>query len=291
MPNPPASFTRDGFVDYKTARRSRFLPGLKRPGVMIQSQGQTDSGKSEFMFSMPGPAVCHAVDPHYDALADNPNPPPSRRLDEWFIKEYKAPTSAMQGINFLATWQEYVDSFYKSLSNTDAMTVAVDGDAYTWNWQRMAFLGKLQGVMSLQYVEVNAARIALLTRAFQCGKHIIFTNTVTPEYVDELDAMGKPVKDEKGRNKRVKSGEFEKQGFDGGDYLFDIRIQHMVKDAREVEVKGRTVSLPREWGIKILKAKANPAMVGEELWGDLCNFESLMALLYPDVESQEWGLR
>lgn len=284
----PASFAKDGFVSSADARKRRWMPGLKRPGILIGTEGETNTGKSEFIFSCPGPGLVLAVDRGTDAIMDNPTPPPARRSD-FAICEIKT-SMPTQAADHVAHWKEFYAKYLAALANPDARTVGIDGDSDTWELQRLAeFDGKFTQVPSILYVKVNAARRVMIARAFDSGKVIVATNKIKDEYVTKRDANGNPeLKD--GKEVRVKSGQQIRQGFDDDNYLWHIQIKHLVREPRQVKVGAKIIDKPMEWGIRILKAKANPQMQGMELWGGDCNFAGLVQTVYPNIEMREWGL-
>jgi len=175
--------------------------------------------------------------------------------------------------------------------------VGIDGDSDSWELQRLAEFGKLTQIPPLFYGNVNAARRALYARCWDSGKIIIATNKVKADYEDKLDEEGNPVIDEKsGKPVQVKSKNVKRQGFQDQDYLWQIQLRHLFKPAEEKEITGgpragQIIKTSPQWGIRILKAKANPMVEGEELWGDQCNFSGLVQLVYPQVPLELWGYR
>jgi hypothetical protein len=76
---------------------------------------------------------------------------------------------------------------------------------------------------------------------------------------------------------RVKTGKLERQGFADQDYLYQLQLRHLFDGQ-----KGR-------FGIRILRCKSDTTLQGMELWGDECNFESLVQAVYPNVPLADWG--
>lgn len=292
----PASFTRDGFLHSSKV--------LKKRRLMIGTEGDTDAGKTEFILSCPGPGILLAVDRSIDGVYDNPAPPPSRR-DDWAIVPVTIPlnTQLLDKDAYMARWTDFYKNYYmKALNNEDAVSVALDGDSDTWEFERLASWGRLEQIPALMYAGANSSRRAMISRAWDSGKIIIATNKLKDEYVDILDSNGKPVKDDKGRVKREKTGEQERQGFPDQQYLWQIQLRHLYKApelldfesmpiAEKLKAKRekRTATEP-QWGIRITKCKANKRLEGAELWGDQCNFTGLVQFIYPQVELSEWGL-
>lgn len=276
----PASFNRDGFLDPKAARQRRWLPGLKRPGIMIGTEGETNTGKSEFAMSAPDPNIMLCVDRMVDAVFDNPVPPKDRRSNI-AIKEIKLATATMAE-DFKENWASYYKDLMRAIGNPDVRTVTIDGDSDTWETQRLAEFGKLTQIPSILYTNVNAARRALIARLYDSGKIIIATNKLREEYVIDKDEQGNPKLNKDGKESRIKSGRLIRQGFEDDNYIWHIQLRHLRKD---------TVSGP-VFGIEILKCKSNPGLIGTELWSNQgeCNFATLVQYCYPHVALKEWGL-
>lgn len=284
----PASFAAAGFLPPDIARRR----GKKYRGLMVGTQGGANTGKTEFILSAPGPGVCICVDRGFDAIFDNPEPPPTRRNDYGFVV-CKAPkegqhSDSKTGIEkFGEYWKVFYNAYIAALDNPDTRTVAVDGDSDTWEMQRLAEWGHLTTFPQVGFKGVNAARKVMYNRAWDSGKIIICTNKVKEEWKDVLDGEGHPIIDtETGKNKQAKTGKWERQGYPDYQYLFQIQLEHLYRskytDRRGKEHAG-------EWGIKILECKANSQYRGMELWGADCCFQTLMELVYPHVDLAEWG--
>lgn len=271
-----------GFIDPDLARRQ----GKKFRRLMIGIDGPWDTGKTEFALSAPGPGACLALDRNFDALFDNPNPPPTRQHNFGFlvVKVPKATQLAVtQNANpYLEYWREFYKHYTTALDLPDeaCRTVILDGDTDSWELQRLAEFGRLSKVPSNLYDNVNAARRAMYARAFDSGKIIIATNRVRKEYATVIDpATQQPKLNSSGNEVREWTGDYERQGFSDQDYLWNIQLRAM----REDTDKGP------QFGIKIMKCKADPSLIGQELWGPECNFQTLVQLVYPTVSLTEWG--
>lgn len=276
----PASFARDGFVLPQTLRKRRRL--------MIGTDGRTNTGKTEFILSIPGPGIAVVLDRGFDSMLDNPTPPPTRRAD-WAFKVVSAPTAGQAVQNeYVEHWKEFRTVFYRALDNPDANAVALDGDADSWELQKLAEYGKLTGIFpQTRYGSVNYSRRAFINRAWESGKIIIATNRVADGYVEVRDARGQVVMGDDKQPVRVKSGEVDRKGFPDQDYLWQLQIRHLYAPPAYNQTLKKTV--PAKWGLRILKCKANTQHEGTELWGQDCNFEGLVSLIYPQVALSEWG--
>ena len=259
----PASFARDGFFPL-----GKNKPKHKR--LLLSSEGLPNTGKSEFALSAPGPGIFICVDRGHEAMLDNPNPPSWRNADKYAFKTIEVPlaTQAAQPV-YLEYWRKFYDEYKKALANEDCRTVILDGDSDTWELQRLAEFGKLTQVPSIMYANVNAARRAMIARAFDSGKIVISTNKLKDGYESKMSSDNKEV--------RVKTGGYERQGFPDHEYLFQLQIRHLYNRA-----KG-------EFGIEIMRCKSDTTLQGFQLWGEECNFQSLVQTVYPNVPLSEWG--
>lgn len=300
----PASFASAGFVTPEQARTR----GPQGRGLMIASEGASDTGKTEFILTCPGPGMVLAWDRGFDAMIDNPEPPAARRSDFGFmVVKSPGPTQLPQGPQnqpgqaYLPYWQGGLKSLLAALGNADARTVAIDGDNVSWELQRLAEHGKLTGVFpQTKYTDVYAARRALYARCWDSGKIIIATNMMRDEYrvvMDPATGLGVPDPDKPGEFKRERTGDLVAQGFadkKGNDYYWQIRIRHLYEPPTPPSwnktLKRNLGGKPGRYGIRVMKAKANPEMVGQELWDDQATFTGLVSLIYPNIPLSDWGL-
>lgn len=269
----PASFLKDGFVPPANLRR-------RHRRLMIGTDGPSNTGKTEFALSAPGPGLVISLDRGFDAMMDNPQPPPTRRTDFAF-KVVQAPlASQTTKENYLAYWQDFYGILKTATANADCRTIVIDGDSDSWELQRLAEFGKLTQVPSILYTTVNAARRAMYARLWDSGKIIIATNKIKKEYKTLRNPDGTPRLNDQGKEVREWDGaSYNRQGFEDQDYLWQIQIRHLFRN---------TTNGP-EWGLKIMKAKADPSLEGIELWGGDCHFAALVQTVYPHVPLAEWG--
>ncbi len=271
----PTSFKALGAVTVDEARIRRKLPRGTRPGVLIKNYGPTQSGKTEFALSCPGPGILISVDKQSDAVWDNSNPPAARNPD-WGLIDYEMPVPG-QSEDFVAAWKKYRDLLYGCINNKEAMSVCVDGDSETWDLQLLADHGKVTQIMPIKRTGTNQSRRALMSRLYFSGKIVICTHRVKPEYEAVFTPDGKPVKDSMGNDDRRPTGRSVVAGFNDDNYLWHLVLEHF---------KTKT----GKFGIKIIKCKANTQVEGMDLVGDECNFASLVQVAYPDTPLKAWGL-
>jgi hypothetical protein len=274
------------FKDYQTAADI-----LRTRRLMIGTEGVSDSGKSEFALSAPGPGIALCLDRAIDGVLQNPDPPPTRHPD-WVFKIIKVPLATQTNqAGYLEYWKAFYAEYLKALDNKDARSILLDGDSDSWELQRLAELGKLTQVMPIMYTQANAARRAMIARAWDSGKIVIATNKIGRKYEDVFNADGTPQMGNDGKQVREFKGNMKRQGFADQDYLWQIQLRHTYRPPTTVMIKGQPKEIPKTWGVKITKCKANKELEGTELWGEDCNFQSLVQLVYPQVPLKEWGYK
>src|SRR5438132_1992317 len=271
----PPSFQRSGFLSGGSLR-----PANKKHRLLLGCEGGPDSGKSEFALSAPGPGIAIVLDRGMDPVFDNMNPPKTRQPN-WAFKVVQLPkeTQATQG-TFRAYWVNFRNDVKTACENPDCRSILIDGDSDSWELQRLAAHGKLAGVSGrgFAYTEVNAARRAFYARLWDSGKIIIATNKIkklyknvyNPDHTPKLDTSGNQVREWDGKS-------YERQGFDDQEYLWQVQIRNLYDEDK------------RQWGVRILKCKANKELEGGALWGSDCNFAALVQNCYPQIPLQEWG--
>jgi hypothetical protein len=300
MGSLPASFEKSGFVTpSKTRAKIPLGNGVFLKPLLIGTDGQTDSGKTEFALSAPGIIQMCSIDRNFQGVFDNPYPPPTRN-PRVGIKVFQPP---LNGTAKITDYQQYYAliraGFYDALDNRESTVVVVDGDSDFWEIHILAHFGKnTQIYPQTRYAAPYAEKRAQIARAWDSGKIVICTNKVKDEYETVRKADGTPEKDPvNGEDLRRKTGNKERQGFKDTDYLWDLQLSHMHRPAHVRQMgllpnkQPRMVNVPMQWGVRITKCKHNMAMVGEELWGDQCNFKGLVELVFPEVPLARWGFK
>ncbi|MBU6231694.1 hypothetical protein KGP36_03415 [Patescibacteria group bacterium] len=257
----PASFARDGFLPPDQLRKGK----LRR--LMVGTDGWPNTGKTEFALSAPGPGIVICLDRGFESMLDNPHPPVTRRSDFAFkVITVPLPTQLKQP-EYVEHWRAFYSEYLKALANPDARTVVLDGDSDSWELQRLAEFGRTLQVPSLQYANVNNARKAMISRAWDSGKIFISTNKLSDGYETKLDKDNKAT--------QVKTGKEKRQGFNDWGYLYSVQLRHLYHEG--------------QFGVRILMCKSDTSLQGLELWGEDCNFKSLVQTIYPQIPLNEWG--
>lgn len=259
----------------------------KYKGLMITIDGPDNTGKTEFILSAPGPTAIVAVDRQIEGTLDNPKPPTARRTGEFGIKIIKVPMdTAGTKAEFADYWILVRDSFYAALRNKEVRTVGFDGDSDSYELHKLALYGKLKQIPQMQYGDIKAERRAFYAKAQDSGKIIIATNKIKDKYVTVLDAAGNPVLNDYGKPIQKVEGS-KTQGFPDKEYLWKIQLKSMFKPASINPVTKREV--PMQWGMEIVRCKIDRGLEGMKIWGEDCNFQGLVSLVYPNITMKEWG--
>lgn len=272
----PLSFQQQGFM----------TPKAKRRRLTVNSDGETNTGKTEFMMSAPSPGIIVTIDRGWEACYQSEEPPESRQPD-WAILPIEPPMiSAGTQNEFIKYWIDIRDTLYRAAANKDALTVCLDGDSDSWEIQRMATFGRAEQVPPLMYKTANAERRAFIAKLHDAGKNLVFSNKVKDGYEDTVN--------EKGQTVSVKSGQIERQGFKDTKYLWQVSIRHLRKDGQTIEITkgpraGTVVRTPPSFGLEIIECKPKMSLNGQQLWDGDCNFQGLIKAIYPNSPLSEWG--
>lgn len=247
--------------------------------VLIGTEGPANSGKTEFAMSAPGPGIFLALDRSYDATLDNPEPPETRNVENFVILPVRVamPTAATQD-QAKGAWREFYGVYTQALDNPDARTVVLDGDSDSFELQTLAEYGRTTQIPQIQRTSLNAARRAMIARAWDSGKIVIATNKLKKKYETQYNADGSIKMGGDGKPVREWDGvSYERQGFSDHEYLWQLQLKHHYDADKGI------------WGVEILMAKAYRATEGTVLWGGDCNLRTVLELVYPNVKPSEWG--
>lgn len=287
----PSSFAATGFHTYAEQLRQR-----KFRGLMIGTEGRANMGKTELYLSGPTLATVLALDRGYEQCLDNINPPPTRGdLSQFVFNPVQVPLATqMKMEQYLELWRAYQRLYLTTLQIPESRMFVVDGESDSWEWQQLAAFGKLTQIPPILRTEVNAARRAMYARAKDSGKFCIFTHRVKKQYETIYDANGVPLPDPFAPGKDLREWDgvsYERSGYGDHEYLFALQLRHLYEPAstRMNQVLKREVTVPARWGIQIMMCKSNRGLEGEQLWGDECNLQSLLSLVYPQIDLSEWG--
>jgi hypothetical protein len=264
----------------------------RRPRLVMGIEGLPDTGKTEFALTAPPCIGWLAVDRGFEHVISKEIPPRFRQTDI-DLREFQIPLPTQdptqEGTTFLQVWNEFYTEYKSALANPRYRTIIVDGDSDTWELQQLAAFGKVTQIAPIKRVDVNAARRVMLCRGFDSGKNVIFTYRLKPEYEKTIkfNAAGQPSEVDE------KTGDYKRAGWNDQDYIIQVQARALYEKDKKVIVKGQEVECPepQKYGLRITKCKIQPDLVGFELWGDECNFQSLVQVIFPDDDLADWGYK
>lgn len=225
------------------------LKGFEEPDYEIQKRlvvsidGHNQGGKTHLALTAPDPIALINFDDGLEGVIHK------FKDKQIVVKNMEHPPDGAEGNN--AYWQRAVTQFksayFKALQTPAIRTIIIDTGTELWEVLRLARLGKLSQVMPTQYIAVNAEMQQLVRTAYSYSKNLIILHKFKQVY--------------EGNNW---NGEYTRAGFSGMGYAVQVCIEAFYEDG--------------EFGLRIYdKCRHNPTLAeGLELYGDMCNFETLM---------------
>lgn len=168
----------------------------------------------------------------------------------------------------IAEWESFKRSYVALLKHPDIRTIVWDTGTEVWQLIRAARFGKLDMVEMHLYGPVNMEMNYLVKLAFEYRKNLIVLHKEKPEYKERILASGK--------KESYKTGGWVRDGFANMDHLVEI-AGFMDYDRNE-----------KEFSIRLEKCRPNPDLEGETLSGEMCNFQTLAAMAFPNVDPEVW---
>jgi|SRR5882762_4683738 len=226
--------------------------------------GQSKTGKTEFILSMPGPLCIHNLNFGLKGVIDKH----LAKGKEIYTFDYEVPLTNKTvgtGVTDLCgaatkVWDAFTKQFLASL--TCMRSVAIDLSTEAWELIRVARLGKLDKVMAIQYGAVNVEFRQLIQRALRSGVNVGFVHKLKPEYANDK-----------------KTGEFERAGF--GDIGFDVEAT--LRTSRDASKKGI-----EQFSLEIEECRNNFRANGTTLIGEDVNFSKVASIIFPGTKEEDW---
>ena len=239
---------------------------IKPKGILISIEGQQKSGKTEFGLSLPGNVfilnlnwgLVGVYEKHIKA---------GKKL---YVQDIQIPyTQSLPGLPFtlLATaaveaWRKAILPVMEAIKDPSISSIFIDTGSELWDLLRIARLGKLAQVVPVQYAAVNAEFRQLLQILLTCGKNVVLSHKVKPEYVNDQ-----------------KTNRFERSGF--GDLGFDVQVE--LRAERDIKKVGTD-----QFSVTFMDCRANKDLKDVTLRGADCNFLKVVSLIYPELIEKDW---
>lgn len=239
----------------------------KPKGVLISDEGLQKTGKTEFGLSLPDPLYILNLNLGLQGVIEKH----VKAGREIYVKTIQIPFSAAlpgQSFTLVSTaatekWKEAILSLQEAINDPHIRSVFIDTASEMWDLLRIARLGKLAQVLPIQYTVVNAEFRQLLQLLLCCGKNVVLSHKVKPEYVNDQ-----------------KTNRFERAGF--GDMGFDVQIE--LRSDRDIKKDGDD-----QFSVSFIDCRANKELKGQSLIGKDAKFLKVMELVYPDIPAEHWG--
>ncbi len=167
-------------------------------------------------------------------------------------------------------WQTVKDSLITAIRHSKVRSLVVDTGTEVWELCRLAAFGKLEQVLPHHYGPVNKEMRDLVKLAYDRDDlNVIWIHKMKKEYSQN----------KKGEDSW--NGSYAMTGFSDIPFLVDLTLQHYWAPPTE--------ELPGRFGVRCVGvSRQTPDVVGLELEGDDCNFQTLAMLLYPNVDPAWW---
>lgn len=156
-------------------------------------------------------------------------------------------------------WDEYKSDIRHALKSNDIRTIVADTESDTWELIRIARFGKLTQVMPHHYGPVNAEYANFWNEVYDTDKNLILLRKMKEEYDDATKKY---------------TGKFHPTGYKEIKYLVQVNIELGRND--------------QGFFMRVIDCRQNMDIAGAELPGDMCNFQSLAQMVFPESQPSEW---
>lgn len=268
-------------------------PGEEAPRLILCTEGEDGTGKSDFALSAPKPLAYFKMDRGFEVTKEETYA--RLQLDRVDTAQYSydkaeadtTDSAAIAKACDVAAWKPFRNDYNNALTKgrpkidkqgrvvpgqwTGEMyrTIVVDSASETWETCRLARFGKLEQVPPNLYTAVNAEfRGHIIRAAFKSNCNVIFVHKIGDEYTQKVGANGKEI--------GVKTGRKVRKGFKEMNYQVPNRIVH---------TRDLTLPIPDRYQIEIQKC-VNPELEGLTLGG--LSFADFAQLVFPDWPAEYW---
>ena len=238
----------------------------KPKGILLSIEGLQKTGKTEFGLSLPDPLFILDLNSGLEGVIEKW----VKAGRELYVKQIQIPYTASlpgQGITVLTTaaaekWREAILTLNEAIKDDHIKSIFIDTGSELWELLRIARLGKLAQILPIQYSVVNAEYRQLLQLLVSCGKNVVMSHKVKPEYVNDQ-----------------KTNRFERSGF--GDVGYDVQVE--VRSIRDLKREGTD-----QFSVEVMDCRGNSSLKGVTLTGKDAQFLKLATLIYPDTTEADW---
>lgn len=221
--------------------------------LIVSIMGREKQGKTHVGFTAPGPIAAFDFDYGQEGVIHKFAKDKRIYTSEFRIGEISAE-------KFNVEWERYKKEYRAALNEKELRSLIIDTNTELWELARMAKFGKLTQVMPHQYGPVNAEMRGLIRDAYSSDKNVIFLHKMSEQYVNNSP-----------------TGRYVMAGFK--DTPYSVQVNCLVW--RE-EGGG-------DFHLEVTDCRQNPDVAGMDLTGDMCNFQTLATMIFPDSNEKDWS--
>jgi len=231
-------------------KRELKIPGFEKPSnktkprLIIAVDGQEKRGKTTFGLSAPAPIAFFNFDEGLEGVIHK------FKDKEILISSFMLPADKkVPGVDWKAEWGRFKEEYKRVLTHSEVRTVVIDTATELWELCRMAGLGKLTQVLPHHYGPVNAEMREVIRTAYGYDKNLILLHKMRTQYVNDKW-----------------TGKYERNGFKDTGFAVQVNVRLLRKD-------GQFVCFVKD-------CRQNMDLCDLELSGGLCNFDTLMSMVF-----------
>lgn len=236
--------------------------------MVMSLSGLDKSGKTHQALTAPGPTAYANHDTGLEGVAEKFEAKGKKLYSKDYRVRIPAGTNDPQQVSAIAykVWEDLKADLRAAWASPLIRTTVVDTESDTWELCRLAKFGKLTQVMPHHYGPVNAEYANFWNEVFDSDKNLILLGKLKEEY-ENIVVNGKEI--------GKKTGRLERVGYKQIPYIVQINAI-------------ATFSLQAGFGIQIVNCRQNSSLNGAELFGDMCSFQTLGTMVFPDSDVSDW---
>ena len=229
------------------------------PRIVAAITAQPKEGKTHLMLDAPGPIAVFDSDYGLEGVVS--------KFPDKEILAYRVP---MPDPGITGALTAHMDEFTKidnayteALANPSVRTIAIDTSTEIWEIVRLAYLGRLEKVISRDYGPANGAMRRFLKKALDSDKNLILVQKMKQEY-----------KNDKATGNWLMSGFNDVAGIVQVVMRpFYAREDMELPDGQEIE--------EGQFGVHIMSSRHNPLLNDTYYVGEMARFSTLAAIIVP----------
>lgn len=277
-------------------RNSTSDGGTTRARRLILSVcGRGGHGKNHFAFSAPRPIRCLTIDPSTRDCLDQMEEA-GEDVSGIELVEFAAPAPSFWGdtkrvqADAKDQWEKFLEENEDILGKkVEARTVIWDTSTELYDTALQSDFGKTDQLMYYQRAVTNRVFSRVLDAYRATDLNLILLHRLKEQWVEETKKVRVRGGGTENRADRVRSGEWEREGFKKIEYLIQAEVHVLKRDAEEEDE-----DLSNRFGMRVVKCTRTPSLEGTEWWGTTAKgrnkvtFPWLAQAIYPGTTREDW---